>query len=227
MNLIDLPNVSSNIHLDEPLIPVPIEFPHEDCYIPTSSSTRWRSFINAEDWDPKKHNDDLLKKRDYHARIVWETSLLITMTDINWLCVDAIKVIQNVAHLELRISEIDLVSYQLTCGMIGVGAKERVKLYHCAVKLFMLNIFMMKTIVGSFGGEKESVDKKMAGKKPEPSDSKRTLCKQIDLEVFEVKELLSRGIIQLMSQGDHSFVAELGDMLKEVVISLDQVLVVQ
>ena len=76
-----------------PLIPKPLDLSLiEDIYqVGDSSTIRWRTFINAEKWDPKQFQDKLLQRRAYHARYVWETSLLLHATDLDWLCVLKLK----------------------------------------------------------------------------------------------------------------------------------------
>jgi hypothetical protein len=220
MNLIDTPNKSGNHYLDELLFPLPIEFPHEDCYVPVSDSTRWRSFINSEQWTPEQHNKDLLSRREYHARMVWETCMMIALTDIDWVCTDSLIALREIGHLELRITEIAIVSYQLTCGMVGIGARERQKLYHCAINLFMCNMFMSKAI-----GAENHLLLKLEELRPKASDSKKDLCRLIDLAVFGVHQMLSKGL-NMINENDN-VVIELGRRLRDCIKSLDLVLIVQ
>ena len=220
MSLLNTPNVSQNPYLEDLLFPVPLIFDHEDCYVAEPTSERWRSFIDVEDWEPEIHNKSILNRRKYHARVVWETTMLIAMTDINWLSTSAIQLIQDVAKFELRVVEIELVSYQLTCGMIGIGAKERVKLYHCAVNLFMCNMFIAEVLMGDMDEKQKKIHRKLMGIKPMPGDSKKDLCRQIDLGVFGAHEMLNKGSNKLP-------MAQLSNKLKSVIISLDAVLIIQ
>lgn len=220
MHLLDSPNISGNHYLDELLFPLPIEFPHEDCYVPVSGSERWRSFIDSEKWEPDQHNKDLLSRREYHARMVWETCMMLSIMDIDWVCKDSLEALREVGHLELRITEFAIVSYQLTCGMVGIGARERQKLYHCAINLYMCNMFMSKSI----GAEKGTLEK-LKDLKPNASDSKQELCRQIDISVFGAHQLLSKGI-HIVNENE-KVVRELNQRLRDCIKSLDLVLVIQ
>jgi hypothetical protein len=222
MHLLDTPNKTGNHYLDELLFPLPIEFPHVDCYVPVSDSERWRTYIDSDAWEPEKHNKDLLSRREYHARSVWEASMLLSFTDIDWVSTDTIIALRDVGHLELRITEIEIVSYQLTCGMVGIGARERQKLYHCATNLFMCNMYMSKILES-----KKSTLVKLENLKPSPSDSKKDLCKQIDLSIFGAHQLLTKGLESMREKRGHELVAELSEKLKRCIISLDEVLVIQ
>ncbi len=222
MSLLDTPNVSQNPYLEDLLFPLPLIFEHEDCYIAEPTSERWRSFLDVEKWEPEQHNHDILNRRKYHARVVWETTMLIAMTDINWLCIPSLELVHQVANLELRITEIELVSYQLTCGMVGIGARERVKLYHCAIKLFMCNIFIAEVLIA---GKKNKTYEKLMETKPSPSDSIKDLCRQIDLGIFGAHEMLSKGL-DIIKETQEAF-TQISTRLKDVIVSLDSVLIIQ
>lgn len=213
-------------HLPEPLIPVPYDFTAvEDIYtIPEDEkSERWRPWIDSENWDPKVLYEGLGKKRAYHARLAWEACQLIALTDVNWLCTGTLETIRDIALIEVRRTEIDMVSYQLTLGMIGIGAKERVKLYHAAVNIYLLTIKLSKQIMGKDpNATQKKALKELMMEKPNASDSKRRLSRMVDDGLVGVRTLLGSERVG----DDPKFVEELARLMRLLVIALDAVIVI-
>lgn len=121
-------------NLPPPLIPSPVDTSgYDDVYtVGEPSVKRWRTFINCLDWNPRKQHEEIMVKRAYHARSCWEASLLLSFTDSTWLSTSAYEMIRDAAHYELRKVEIELLSFQLTCGSLGIdmsGNKD--SLYNC------------------------------------------------------------------------------------------------
>lgn len=82
---------------------------------------RWRVFIDVKNWDPKEHHDFLATRRAYHARIVYEATLLLSFTHSNWLSVPTFEMIRDTAHFEMRSCELESAYFELSCGTIGVN----------------------------------------------------------------------------------------------------------
>jgi len=131
----DLPPPPGSMdNLPPPLVPSPVNtFPFEDIYtVGRSSEKRWRSFINCLDWDPRKHNSQIMIRRAYHARTLWEASLLLSFTDSSWLSTGAYEMIRDTAHFELRKVELEILSFQLTSGALGIDMNDKGRVYDCA-----------------------------------------------------------------------------------------------
>jgi hypothetical protein len=185
VSLLDLPPPPGAFdNLDEPLIPNAVDMTaFQDIYVvgkPTSK--RWRSFINAEDWSPKQFHDQLMKDRAYHARCVWEASMLISYTDSSWLSTDAFVMIKDVANYSLRQTEFEILSFQLTAGMIGIILEDQHALYRCATVLYLTMMTCADLPMRRAKITKE--DRKLYGEfvrmKPLPHDSKKSLGVNID-----------------------------------------------
>ena len=101
-------NVGDMDQLPRPLIPIPnnIQLVTDVYCVGTVSTERWRSFIDCENWDPKQFHDKLLASRAYHARICYETSSFISITNPDWVSTPMIELIQETAHFELPGSEL-------------------------------------------------------------------------------------------------------------------------
>lgn len=120
------------------LIPLPVNtFAIDDVYIlGESSSFRWRTFINCENWDPRQYHDKLLANRAYHSRACWEASYLLSFTDSTWLSTSLYQQILDTAHYELRKAEMEILSYQLTCGTLGIIVADNEALFNCSAMFY-------------------------------------------------------------------------------------------
>ncbi len=238
INLIDsqlpellTPNFST---LQSPLIPVPINGLDalEDIYcVGLQPIDRWRSYIDATNWDPKIYHDKLLQKRAYHARIVWEMLTLESFTDSTWLSTASVQMIRDVAYLELRQTEVEMMSYQLTCGMIGISVDKAKSndLYYCALTLYCTILWLCDKAQGKTKTKKqhEAYSDVVREMKPNRSDSPKENGKAIDKLIFAVQEFLKRSTIMLDNEKEkEEFMNELSLKLKKCIISFDKVAII-
>jgi len=137
-NLMDEISAGALDNLCPPLIPALVDTStFDDIYsVGESSVQRWRTFINCLEWNPRQYHDKMMVKRAYHARISWEASLLVSFTNSSWLSTSAYEMIRDTAHFELRKTEIEILSYQLTCGMMGINLRDKGALYKCAAIVY-------------------------------------------------------------------------------------------
>ena len=208
-----------------PLIPLPIDVTVlEDIYcVGESPTTRWRSFINAKNWSPEYYNDLLIKRKAYHARIVYEMLFIESFTDSSWLSLGSLKMIKDVAYLEMRVAEIELMSFQLTAGMIGLRSVDKKAIYHAAVTMFLTNLYLAELIMDT--GTKTKTQRKeyvdLVNVRPLSSDSPKEHAKACDEFIWGIQEFLKRG--KLFVEANNSIVEPLGKKLSECVKAFDKV----
>jgi len=210
----------------QPLIEAPIDLSLiEDIYtVGLSPMARWRAYIDCENWQPKNFHDQLLKSRAYHARCVWEACFLMSFTNKDWLTIGANQTIKDVAHFELRKVEIQIMSYQLTCGMLGICCDKHPQLFFCAEKTFECVMFLAEHILKD--GQKKMSNRKAFGEiqrtKPFKSESRKALGKYIDEGIYTVMELLNKGTV-VIQENSTKFVEEMGNKLRLMICSFDKV----
>lgn len=226
--------------LDDPLgplldiTPALINGPHnpldlndlEDIYtVGESSSHRWRSFIDSDDWNPKQFHDTLLQRRAYHARCAWETSITYSMMEPDWLTLDAVRRMREFAHFNLRCVEIEMVTYQLTCGSIGITTKKQLKLYRAATLVYEASLYMAGLYaLDEKSKEKLDAYKELKKNKPTMSENKKDLAIFIDHSCWGLNELLKR--FASHAQEGESLEAFV-ERLKEIILALDEILVLK
>lgn len=210
----------------EPLLESPLDVSLiEDIYtVGNSPMERWRIYIDCENWNPQRHHDKMMKNRAYHARCVWEACLLLSFTNSNWLTVQSYQMIKDISHFELRKIEIEIMSYQLTCGMLGICCDKHPQLYFCALKTYETVMYLTDAILNQ--GKKKLENRRAHGEmkrtQPMKSDSRKQLGKYIDEGIFTVHSLLQRGAI-VLNENSTEFVSGLGLRLRLMICSFDKV----
>lgn len=211
---------------DESLIEGPIDMKVvEDVYtVGPSPSQRWRVYIDAENWEPKNYHGRLLQAKAYHSRSLYEICMLLSYTNSSWLSLDVLGLIKSTTHLELRRVEFELVSFQLTCGMIGIKVeKKNHDLYHCGTILFTTLMWISKNIT-KLTNTKPDKDKfyGMMELKPFPSESPKQLAKIVDKLIFAIFSFLQHESFQKAStKFPEATVRELGYKLQSCVLAMD------
>jgi len=220
-------------NLPRPLVPLPVDsYFLDDIYsLPPVPTERWRSFINVEDWDPKQFHVDLLKRRAYHARMCWEATLLLSFTDSSWLGSKSYEMIKDVAYYNLRVVEFEMISYQLTCGMVGIGSKQHTDLFNASVGLYTTTVWIVDKIL-----ERQKVKKTMDQRKsysemircrPGPSMTCKELCVLIDQMIHELQEILKKEILFVDCVHDKtSLMIKLSKRFEHIIIAMDKILIV-
>ena len=203
----------------------------EDVYtVGESSSERWRSYINCENWNPRQFHDDLLVMRAYHARMCWETCNFMAITESNWLCLGAISMIQETAHYELRRTEFKILSFQLTTGMLGLIANDKDILYRCSVILFTTMHWLTQKIF--VAGEKDKTRRKQTVKlqtelRPYSVDGVKHLGLLIDKNIFALYKFMENENFEDLRQiAGAEFIKELGIKLRNCILILDKILTI-
>lgn len=112
------------------------------------SAARWRTYIDVAHWDPLSHHDELLMTRAYHAKVLYELSLLFEMCNKEWVCRQTIEHLRLAAMLNLRSTEVHLATFQLTTGQIGFK-KGRDRLYKAAVLVHSVHMHMFDMFCSS------------------------------------------------------------------------------
>lgn len=216
---------------DEPLVPTPVDTSGylDDIYhVGESSSERWRSFIDCLKWEPKNYHDRILKKRAYHARTCWEATFLLSFTDSSWLSVGSYRLIQDVAHFEMRKVEIELLSFQLTAGMVGIKLDDVRLVYDCCVIFYTTMIwfsdYCFKHSIKS--NRKEERDDRKAHAhfvhmKPFLHHGGKELAKNLDMMIHAIHTFL--GYFNM--DGSKEMVELLGRKLKMCIEYVDKVIV--
>lgn len=226
MSLLDTKNEYVG-DLPNPLVPEPTDMHLIDdvFYCGMLPSNRWRSWINAakEWWDPRDTHDKLLASRNYCARMLYETSIVVSTIPSEWLSVSSIEMIRDVAHCEFRVSELKIITFQLTCGMIGIKSKKRVELYHCAVKIFTSIVSLGTMVFEGFNKNNKSFEKLMSHR-PLPSDKKAVLAKKIDRGLHTLKEFVDNGAPILRQVQQEGYIKQLGENLRDIILALDDIL---
>lgn len=225
---------STQFHqLPPPLIPVPVLGLEilEDIYsVGPFPTERWRSYIDIKDWDPTKYQDDMMRRRAYHARTTYEALFLISFTDSSWLSVPAYEMIKDIAHFELRCTEVEMLSWQLTCKMVGFKVENHEPLYRCAAIWYTTLMWITNKIVGPVKNRSEDQRKaysEMVHIKPERSYGRKELAKYIDRYVFAIQQYLKKGLIRVDNEPRRNEILKnLSNQLQSCLILIDAVIVV-
>ena len=215
---------------DEPLVPTPVDTAGylDDVYtVGQSPSGRWRSFIDCLKWEPRNYHDRILKKRAYHARTCWEATFLLSLTDSSWLSVGAFRMIQDVAHFEMRKVEIELLSFQLTAGMTGINVEDIRLVYDCSVIFYTTMVWFADQCIKNSGksrGEQRQ-DRKEHAKfihmKPFLHHGGKELGKNLDMMIHAVHTFL----FHFPLDGEREVIGEVGRRLKMCIEYVDKVIV--
>lgn len=215
--------------LPDPLVPLPNDMLliNDVYYCGLLPSKRWRSWIDAEKWDPKETHDKLLATRNYRARLLLEICIIENSLPEEWLIFDSLDMLKGIAHCEFRISEIRIATYQLTCGIIGIKAKKRIELYHCAVNIFTLIVLLGKIVFEGWGKKDNAAYTRLMEYRPKPSDKKAELAKCIDRGLHTLKEFLDNGALILRQVENEGYVKDVGERLRLIVIRLDEILYIK
>lgn len=216
--------------LQEPLIPLPppnITILDDIYTIGPTPSERWRCFINCEKWHPEHHHGELMKRRAYHARCCYEAIMMLSMMESNWLNIPTVTMMRNVAQFELRVVEMEILSYQLTTNQVGfmIEKHKQEELYRCSVKLFMTVVWITDKILGKKKTKEQMIAySDIMQMKTGPSDSKKSLALSIDKFIFSINEYMKRGNIMVDTVKNTSFMEILSEKLKECICSVDKIL---
>lgn len=230
MSLLDILDLLVDIQspTEPALIPPPLDLSCvEDIYcVGVSSSDRWRQFIDCDNWDPKQFHDTLLQRRAYHARVVWEVSYLISFTESNWIALDAMTQMKDIANLELRVVEIKIISFQLTCNMIGILTGDRQFLYRVVCLIHLASVEIGEKIYTFQKRDKLYLQAmgEVRRTKPLPSDSVTQLGKNFDIQISGLSQLCEVGLPFIVQHNESQWLAKYTEKLKLIVFECDKLL---
>jgi len=218
--------------LPDPLIPLPgnIDLISDIFSVGPHSSERWRGFIDCKDWNPKRYNEKLLVLRAYNARMCWECASFLSISEADWVSINTIEMVQETAHFELRKIEIEIVSFQLTSGMLGLDISDLSKLFQVCVILYTTTIWLNDKVLEN--GEKNKERRKAAlelqeNLRPYSVDSVKRLGVLIDRNLFAIFKFISdSSFIELKNIVGHQFIKSLGKKLKNCILQLDDILII-
>jgi hypothetical protein len=229
MLLDDLPATGEMDNLAPPLIPSVednIDLIGDIYCVGESPGKRWRMFIDCKDWNPRQFHEKLLVKRAYNARMCWETSYYLGLGESNWLSRETISLIQRTAHFKLRVAEFEILTFQLTCGMLGIKCEDHDKLFTCSVLVFTTMVWFSKNVL-DLGDNKDKERRTahielMQDLRPFSVDSNKRLAILIDKSIFTIVQFLTthEGVFPLNS----NLVEEMAKKMKNCILMLDDVI---
>lgn len=219
---------------DEPLVPTPVDTSGylDDIYtVGESSSERWRKFINCLKWEPRNYHHDLLKRRAYHARVCWEATFLLSFTDSSWLSVGTYRLMQDMGNFELRKVEIELLTFQLTAGMVGFKIDDVRKIYDCSVIFYTTMIWFVEKCLEAgktLSKKKQKEDRKASAgfvhMKPFLHHGGKELAKNLDMMIHSIHTFLMN--LNESPGNDKLPFGEIGKKLKMCIQFVDPVILI-
>lgn len=165
---------------------------------------RWRSFADASrPWTPAGCHDELLMKRNYHARNAYELGIILGITP-DYTCRESLEFLRVTAVVELRCCEVELAAFQLTTNQIGIKMQSRDDLYAAAAFLHGAHLHLCDEISKSRKSKRGRKD--VLAMAPYRTDSTTALARSVDLNLHALHVLLRTGMPMLRLN------AEDGDM---------------
>lgn len=184
--------------------------------------------MDASAWSPEAHNDRLTTHRAYHARHAWELTVMLQSTPEDYVCRQSLTVLRVAALLELRQTEIELASFQLTCNAIGFRLDDREALYGAAVWVYAAHLYLFDQV--AVLKKKKTGRKDVLAMAPSRTDSPRQLASNLDKNMHALHVLLKMGADQIKvsvaTDPDGVVMRMLTRRLEAAVKSLDKVVVV-
>lgn len=151
-----------------------------------------------EGWTPEKEHDRLLALRRFHARCLYQYTILLALAkESGWECVLALEAFRTAALIELRSVEIDVARFQMLNRLVGVPRsvpKEQV--YAAATFCHGLQLFLVDALARARGTKKYERRSAM-GHAPLRSESFSELCDSLHAQMHAVQMLLKNGLAQL------------------------------
>lgn len=193
-----------------------------------SDSKRWRSFLQRPDGSivhPEQHHDDLMQRREFHANMVYEYTMMLQIVDPTWRSTKSLNMLREGALLELRTAEIHIASFQLVTGVVGVKSASRDDIYTAASIAYSLHLHiydMMGTIRGLKKGRKDAMDTK-----PSRTDSKHQLSLNLNTQLYCIYRIMDIGGREIMQHIESpTSVSDIRKKMTLLIRFLDKVLIV-
>lgn len=167
---------------------------------------RWRSFADASrPWSPEGFHNDLLRKRDFHARNAYELGLLLAITP-EYTCRESLEYLRVCAVVELRVCEIELASFQLSHRQIGLMLTSPDDVYAAAAFMYGAHLHLFDQL--SKAQKYRRGRKNVLAMTPYRTDSPRVLAERLDQNLHALHLLLQSSMQFLKLATD-----EVGNML--------------
>jgi hypothetical protein len=171
----------------------------------TRDLARWRPYVDITEgrvvpagWSPEKEHDRLLALRRFHARCLYQYTLLLALAkESKWECVMAMEAFRTACLIELRSVEIDLARYQMMCRLVGVPRTvSKEKVYAAGTFCHSLQLFLTDALARARGTKKYE-RRSAVGDAPLRSETFSELCDGLHAQLYAVQMLLKGGMAQL------------------------------
>lgn len=166
---------------------------------------RWRPYVDVTEdgivpagWTPESENDRLLARRRFHARCLYQYTMLLAIAkESRWECVPAMEAFRTSSLIELRTSEIELARFQMLARQIGVHRwVPKDKVFAAAAFCHGLHLFLVDAVARARGLKKYD-RKDTVGSAPLRSETFSELCDALMEHVHAAHLLLSEGMLVL------------------------------
>jgi hypothetical protein len=203
---------------------------------------RWRPFVDVHpstgdldpDWTPQGHHERLLAAHRRAGRVLYEHALAYELFGCDggpgarrWITRPIYAHFKVLAEVELRCVEIEIASFQLTAGTLGI-ATDRARhedLYAAATFAHACHLFLYDT-AGRLAGRRRTGRGEILAERPSRTDTTRRLADAIDKQLFSVHWLITRFLPHARNSLGGAEVASIAARLGLMVRALDKVFVV-
>lgn len=192
-----------------------------------SPYVRWRSFADAtRPWSPNDHHDALMSKRDYHARNAYELGIILGITP-DYTCRQGVEYLRVCAVVELRVCEVELAAFQLTCNQIVLSLRDPDALFAAARFLHGAHLHLYDATATARCIKKGR--KNVLNLTPYRTDTPKVLAHAIDMNLHALHVLLQNSLPLLKLQmsgeaeGPYRSMRRLGQLLGLAIRALDAV----
>ncbi len=228
MSILDSEINNSNLQLS--LIPLPDIFENklDDIYfVGETPIERWNSFIDPIHTSLLDKHQHLIKQRNYHIKIITEVVTLLSFTDNSWMSTPNFVVVRDIAYLELRVVEFQILAFQLTTNQIGLKTNDRRAMYETALHLQTTLLWLVNEMIPVKSKHQKKLYAEIIREGPCASDSVSELGKNIDKLIFAVQEMLKRsGLFTEKAGKDMKFVNGISDKLKASILSFEKIAII-
>lgn len=194
---------------------------------------RWRPFVDVtangqfdRSWHPQLHNDKLLKHHQQQGRVVYEHALLLeSVKGQKWTTQPLLTYFKIIAEIEMRVIEVEICSFQLTCNTVGINCSAPFDdLYAAATFTYATNLFLFDIACAQL--KKKHGRGEVLAEKPSRTQTPKQLAAALDQQIFAVhmlcKDILPRLQAKLVGEEAAGIASRLGLMMR----ALDKVIVI-
>lgn len=158
---------------------------------------RWRPYVSIDadgklqppDWDPRAANEEMIRKRHFHARSAAQYTLLADHArEAGWEVEPTLVALRTCAILDMRYQEISLLDFQLLTQTVGIDNRttDRDELYLTAKMVHSTQLFL-HDVVARCTDVKKSNRKEVLREAPSLTDGKVQLARCICNGVRAIK----------------------------------------